>query len=180
MKRILAAIIFATALFGKNVVAETISIGCPALIPKDHNVLYDCNGARLVTGSGNLQTFTAPVFLRSGTKINKIILEAADNSGGASGGYVRLQLVRARFNTIQILATVDTGSSPAPGNVRQETVLPTPVVIDNSDNSYHISVVLLNGSGGAFSTWFFKAFIDFQPPPGKAAFFPIVVPKQSP
>lgn len=177
MKRILTAVVLATALLGKSAAAEIISIGCSGLLPKDHNASYDCNGARLVTASGNLQTFTAPIVFRNRTRINRIILESADNSGGTGGGYVRLQLIRARFNTIQILATVDTGGPAQPGNSRQETILPTPVTIDNTDNSYHISVILLNGSGGAFSTWFYKAFIDFRPPPSDDVFFPIIISK---
>jgi len=144
--------------------AEVVSIPCSALLPKDHNVQYDCSGVRLVTADNQGPVFTAPVFLPTGSLINQVTLEAADQSGGEFGGYVKLELVRDRYNTFSILATLQTSGPDSPGDIRIDEILTPSVLVDNSEFSYHISVSLLNGAGGAYTTWFFKAIIQYTPP----------------
>ena len=144
--------------------AEVLSIPCAALFPKDHNVEYDCNGARLVTANASLQVFTAPVLLPSGSSISSFQLEAADDSGGEFGGYVKLELLGARYNALSFVKTIQTSGPDAPGDIRIDQVIDPPITIDNSEYSYHISVSLLNGAGGVYSTWFFKARIEYTPP----------------
>ena len=144
--------------------AEVVSIPCSALLPKDHNVEYDCTGIRLVTANNQIQDFTAPVLLPTGSSINSVTLEAADSSGGEFGGYVKLELLRARYNTVSVLATLQTSGPDSPGDIRIDETLTPSVEVDNSEYSYHISVRLLNGAGGAYTTWFFKAIIEYDPP----------------
>jgi hypothetical protein len=156
--------------------ADVISIPCAALLPKDHNVEYDCSGLRLVTANAQLQDFTAPVFLPTGSSITKVTLEAADNSGGEFGGYVKFTLLRAKYNTAWILSTIQSSGPDAPGDFRIDDVLSPPVLIDNSEYSYHIAVSLLNGAGGAYSIWFFKAIIEYDHPTNTGQGNTVVIP----
>ena len=156
--------------------ADVVSIPCSALLPKDHNVQYDCTGIRLVTANANKQDFTAPVFLPTGSSISNVTLEAADQSGGEFGGYVKLELLRARYNTVSILATLQTSGPDSPGDIRIDEILTPSVLVDNSEFSYHISVSLLNGAGGVYSTWFFKAIIEYTPPDSTQRKTVVVVP----
>jgi len=173
MKRALACVIFVLLFQSSLLWADVLSIPCSALITKDHNVQYDCNGARLVTGSANQQDFNAPVFLPTGSQITKFSLEAADNSGGEFGGYVKCVLSRAQYNTIRVLSTLQTDGQDAPGEIRMYENLLPPELVDNDIFSYNIAVTLLNGAGGSFSTWFFKAIIEFEPPVKRNA---VVIP----
>ena len=91
--------------------ADVLSIPCSALLPRTHNVEYDCTGIRLVTANAEKQDFTAPVFLPTGSLIKKVTLEAADQSGGEFGGYVKLELLRAIYNSYSLLATLQTSGT---------------------------------------------------------------------
>ena len=156
--------------------AQVVSIPCSAMLPKDHNVQYDCSGVRLVTADSQGPVFTAPVFLPTGSLINQVTLEARDQSGGEFGGYVKLELVRDRYNTFSILATLQTDGPDSPGDIRIDEILTPSVLVDNSEFSYHISVKLLNGAGGTFTTWFFKAIIEYTPPDSAQSKTVVVVP----
>ena len=176
MKKVFALIIFILLFQSLSVWAETLSIGCPALLPVNHNVEYDCNGGRLVTANSQRQDFVAPVFLPTGSLINKITVELADTSGGEFGGYVQVEFLRAKFNTLSVLKSFKTSGPDAPGDIRIEEILDTPIAIDNSEYSYHLTVWLLNGAGGAYSTWFFKTIIEYEPPSVQGTQKVVVIP----
>ena len=140
--------------------AGVLSIPASALLPRDNTIAYDTNGARMAVPDVGERVFLAPVFLPHGAQIDSIVLEARDPSGGELGGHVKMELVELRFNSVvAVIANLDTGILAAPGDTRVEQLLSYPV--DNSENSYGISVVINNGNGGAWNQLFYKVMIFY-------------------
>lgn len=142
--------------------AAYLSIPAAALIPKDEGVPYSTNGGYMATDYSQAAVFYAPVFLPDNALIKNITLEANDNSGGESGGYVRINLVNYSYDSYSILQTVQTGGTNVPieGNVQVSDAVD--VSVDNLQYSYGIDVILHNGSAGAWSVMYYKCIIEYE------------------
>lgn len=157
--------------------AEVLSIPCSALLPVDHNVEYNCNGLRLQTANNQIQDFTAPVLLPTGSSISGFELEAKDDAGGwIPGGYVRLELLGPSINSWGLVETIQTSGTEAPGDIKINKLIDPPITVDNINYSYHIAVRLWNSAAGAYSTWFYKARIYYDPPANAGQSKVVVIP----
>ena len=144
--------------------AETLSIPASALLPKDDTVTWTTNGANFFsTTSHSPQNFYAPVYLPDGAIIRSVALEAYDNSGGATGGYVQLEFLRYQYNTVSFIADINTDQSGAPGDTR--VVLSNiDRTADNSNFSFGISVIFHPGFGGWPELAFYRVVIEYDVP----------------
>jgi len=135
--------------------AEYLSIPAAALLPKDNTV----------TGSGTSQSFHGPIFLPHQAIIKSFTLEAKDDSSDVEfGGYVLAQLNIYRYNTVSTPVTIQTDGPTAPGEIRV-TENNVNISVDNSEYSYGITIILNNGTGGAWSVLFLKIIIEYELPP---------------
>jgi len=139
---------------------DVISIPAPAFLPKDNSIRYDTNGVRLVVPDAGDNTFMAPVFLPTNSRVTNIILEARDNSGGASGGHIKIVFSQIRYNTVLDIVNLDTGIASAPGETRIASST-YDHLINNSEFGYVISLVINNGNGGAWNQLFYKVIIHY-------------------
>ena len=144
--------------------ADTLSIPVAALLPKDNTVTWTTNGGNFYSTSNSSQTFFAPVYLPDKAIIRSITLEAYDNSGGAAGGYVQLELLEYQYNAVvSVMADINTDQPGAPGDTR--------VVLNNIDQtvnnfycSYGISVIFHPGPGGWGELRLYKVVIEYDTP----------------
>ncbi|MBN2243918.1 MAG: hypothetical protein JW793_14625 [Acidobacteria bacterium] len=144
--------------------AEYLSVPAAALLPKDSGVTWSTNGVYLGTASGTSQSYHGPVFLPHQAVIRSFTLEAADNSSDVEfGGYVLAQLNIYRYNTVGTPVEIQTDGPTAPGEVRV-TADNLNISVDNSEFSYGITVILNNGTGGAWSVLFHKIIIEYDLP----------------
>jgi len=145
--------------------AEYLSIPAAALLPKDNTVTWSTNGVYLGTGSGTSQSFHGPIFLPHQAIIKSFTLEAKDDSSDVEfGGYVLAQLNIYRYNTVSTPVTIQTDGPTAPGEIRV-TENNVNISVDNSEYSYGITIILNNGTGGAWSVLFLKIIIEYELPP---------------
>jgi hypothetical protein len=147
--------------------ADVTSIAASALLPKDNSVQYSTNGVGMYVPPASVGNFLAPIQLPNGSRIHNVVLEALDNSGGEFGGYVKVELVKMRYNAAWILTTCDTGIEPAPGDTR----IPGGSInelVDNSEFSYGLGIVMNNPSPG-WNLGFYKMIIEYDPAPTAAA-----------
>ncbi len=139
---------------------NVISIPAAAFLPKNSSIIYETNGVNLVVRDSGSHAFMAPVFLPTNSRVTEIILEATDNSGGASGGHVQIDFIRVVNNTFDIIANIDTGIDAALGTIRISSSVSNHV-INNSEFGYVISLVIDNGIGGAWNQHFYKVIIHY-------------------
>jgi len=139
-----------------------LAIAAPELLPRTNSINYDTNGVRMATPDTGTVSFQSPVELPQYSYITRMTLEAFDRSGGEFGGYVKSQLREYRYNTFLSIATVTTGSPEAPGDIRIPVA--TGHLVNNTEYSYGLEVVINNGAGGAWSEMFYKVIIEYMYP----------------
>ena len=139
------------------------SVPAAELLARNNSIGYDTNGVRMFTTDGGQVAFMAPITLPNWSYITSITLEAVDNSGDVEfGGFVRAKLREYRYNTFLDVVTVETDAAGAPGDVRVSDTAAH--LVDNTEFSYGLEVILFNGAGGPGSVGYYKVIIEYYWP----------------
>ncbi len=162
---LLIAVSAAFLLYPVSSSADFLSIPAAALFPKDMSVIYSTDGVSTQLTAGDIGTFSAPVILPYNAIIKSFTLEACDDSAHVTtGGYVQARLLEFRYDDApNVIEAAVTDQQTAPGNIRV-TIDDVDFQIDNSDYSYGMEVMLVNGDGGPGSVSFYKAIIEYDVP----------------
>jgi hypothetical protein len=146
------------------IASEYLTIPAAGVLPRTGDVVYDADGICIRVPSLTSGEFLAPVELPNGAVIDAMTLEAHDAIGGEFGSYVEARLIRARYFAYGIICDCTTGVQPAPGDTRV-TASAYGHVVDNTEYSYYLWVLVNNTSGTAWeSEMFYKAVIRYNQP----------------
>ena len=143
---------------------EILSIPASAFIPANELVEYANNGVQ-ISVQDTYGAFYAPVLLPHGAVVNKVTLDAHDDT---PTGYVAMSLVAHKFRDVAwygiysrlALCRFADYQIEAPGDLTLSVDCDDQ--IDNAVYSYGLTVQIDNGGDGEAAARFFRAVIEYS------------------